>query len=227
MSQYTILLTPTSDATFSSGDGVAGLLDREVEYDAVTGLPYLRGRTLKGLLGEEADNILFSLARVEEQSPQQNRVSTWLAIRTLLFGETGSDNTVSGLLHFGPARVPDGIRRSVVEAIERHQISAQDVLASLTAVRRQTANTAEGIPVDGSLRTMRVVLRQTPFQARVVSKRALDQQEEAFLAATVLALRRAGTGRNRGRGRLQTDLYRDGHSILHVGYQTFIQEAGL
>lgn len=227
MSQYTILLTTTSDATFSSGDGVAGLLDREVEYDTVTGLPYLRGRTLKGLLGEEADNILFSLEHIGAHPSQGGQVERWLQVRTLLFGETGSDNTVSGLLHFGPARLPDSLRRSVVEAIERQQVSAQDVLASLTAVRRQTANTAEGIPVDGSLRTMRVVLRQTPFQARVVSKRTLFPQEEAFLAATVLALRRAGTGRNRGRGRLQTDLYHNDRSILHVGYQTFIQEAGL
>ena len=40
--------------------GVAGLIDREVEHDRY-GLPYLHGRTLKGLLGEEADNLLYAL----------------------------------------------------------------------------------------------------------------------------------------------------------------------
>ena len=57
MMQYALKLTLLSDGTFASGDGVSGLVDREIEHDAF-GLPFLRGRTLKGLLSEEADNLL-------------------------------------------------------------------------------------------------------------------------------------------------------------------------
>lgn len=227
MSRYSMIIIPTSDATFSSGDGVAGMLDREVAYDAITGMPYLHGRTLKGLLGEEADNILFSLSQIIAQAPGKSQAEAWAEIRTRLFGVTGSDNSVSGIMHFGAASLPGSVRAEVMKTIAAYQVSAQDILTSLTAVRRQTANTAEGIPVDGSLRTMRVILRQTPFVASLVSRRKLTLQEEAFLSATVLSLRRAGSGRNRGRGRLQTDLYKDGQSILHTGFQTFVQEAGL
>jgi len=36
-------------------------VDEEIEHDTFTGLPYLRGRTLKGLLVEECANILYVL----------------------------------------------------------------------------------------------------------------------------------------------------------------------
>ena len=58
-----IRLTLKSDATFGLGEGVAGLVDEEIEHDFETGLPFLRGRTLKGLLVEECSNILYSLER--------------------------------------------------------------------------------------------------------------------------------------------------------------------
>ena len=49
-----------SAATFGRGDGVAGLVDREVEHDS-NGFPFLRGRTLKGLLAESAEDLVFAL----------------------------------------------------------------------------------------------------------------------------------------------------------------------
>ena len=60
---YRLTFTLLSDATFGRGEGIAGLIDREVEHDRF-GLPYLRGRTLKGLVSEEADNLLFVLERL-------------------------------------------------------------------------------------------------------------------------------------------------------------------
>ena len=46
-----------SDACFSRGDGTAGEVDIEVEHDQY-GLPYLNGRALKGLLHEEAAELV-------------------------------------------------------------------------------------------------------------------------------------------------------------------------
>ena len=37
-----------------------GLVDREIEHDQY-GFPFLRGKTLKGLLAESAENIVFSM----------------------------------------------------------------------------------------------------------------------------------------------------------------------
>ena len=97
--------TLKSDATFGRGDGVVGLVDEEIEHDDATGLPFLRGRTLKGLLVEECANIAFALTQTNKQPPK------WLeqAARNL-FGNPGSKLDDDGLLHIGHAMLPETLR---------------------------------------------------------------------------------------------------------------------
>lgn len=221
MQVYRLTFTLLSDATFGRGEGIAGLIDREVEHDRY-GLPYLRGRTLKGLITEEADNILYALARAGVE------VGDWVAARRSLFGQAGSTAADRGKLRFGPAELPEAVR----DAIRQMDKAGSDdnrrlVLESLTAVRRQTAIETDGdnygVPAEGSLRAMRVILRQTPFEARLLSDGELQPDELGLLAASVLAFRRAGTGRNRGRGKLMADLTdADGKSIVEANYQRFL-----
>ena len=45
------------DAIFGRGDGVAGLVDIDVEHDEL-GLPYLHGRGVKGLLRARCSEVL-------------------------------------------------------------------------------------------------------------------------------------------------------------------------
>lgn len=215
---FTIQIELLSDTTFSRGDGVAGLIDREVEYDNV-GLPFLHGRTLKGLLGEEADNLLDAM----EAGGKQIKGSEWLTARNVLFGQGGSEADERSRLHFSHAQLPEAIRQNVQETMkwEGNRLTAQDVLASLTAVRRQTAIDPDGVQHGGSLRSMRVILRQTRFYAECRCQHVLNSFERTLLAASVLALRRGGTGRNRGRGRLKVDLLENGVSILPTEYDNF------
>lgn len=56
------------------------------------------------------------------------------------------------------------------------------------------------------MRTMRVILRGTVFRAPLDFVVEPHPNDLALLAACVKALRRAGTGRNRGRGRMQAEL---------------------
>ena len=90
-----LYLTLISDATFGRGDGVAGLVNEEVEHDAATGLPYLRGRALKGLLVEECANLLFALG---------TQAAVFTDTAKELFGEAGSALEDDGLLHVGTAQ---------------------------------------------------------------------------------------------------------------------------
>jgi len=193
--------TLRSDATFGRGDGVVGLVDQEVEYDPKTGLPFLRGRTLKGLLVEECANILYATTG----QPGHDRLEK--AAR-FLFGSGGSTIKEAGHLHVGPARLPKVLRKTVQTDIEAKRLNPAEVLASLTDIRRQTAvDDQTGAPDEGSLRAMRVIIRQTPFMARLsLDREPEDDDSLALLNACVMAFHRAGTGRNRGRGRLQATL---------------------
>ncbi|NJP11255.1 MAG: hypothetical protein HC866_18735 [Leptolyngbyaceae cyanobacterium RU_5_1] len=193
-------MTLLSDATFGRGDGVAGLIDEEVDYDEASGLPFIRGRVLKGLLTEECANVMYAL--------NESQRAVFAPAAAALFGNPGSKSKQS-ILNIGDAELPAALSDAVAASIRAKVLNPASVLDSLTALRRQTAvDEKTGAPEEGSLRTMRVVLRGTVFSAPlgVSSGDLTDAKSQALLAACVLALRRGGTGRNRGRGRLQVRL---------------------
>lgn len=188
-----------SDTTFGRGDSVAGLVDVEVEYDAETGLPFVRGRVLKGLLAEECANIMFA---VENGSPTV--AARLRSAAKFLFGQAGSTLDDEALMHVGAATLPDELSEALLRNIKCGPLTPAEVLESLTAIRRQTAiDETTGAPYEGSLRSLRVVLRKTVFASTLEFDRNPQNDDLALLAACVLSLRRGGAGRNRGRGRLQ------------------------
>lgn len=217
MTTFRLKFTLKSDATFGRGDGVSGVVDSEVQHDAY-GLPYLGGRALKGLLGEECANILFALEH-------QGQAKRWQEAAQRLFGRPGSQDKDQSLLHVGDARLPEDLRQAVRRGIERGELTREQVLRSLTAVRRQTAIDARtGAPLKETLRAMRIILRETSFEATLTFEADPTQDDLALLAACVKALRRAGTGRNRGRGELVARLYDDkGQDVTDTHFERFRQ----
>lgn len=204
MTTLWLKFTLKSDATFGRGDGVAGLVDSEVQHDSY-GLPYLGGRSLKGLLGEACADIIFALEC-------QGRATRWKQAAQRLFGRPGSQDQDQSILHVGDARLPEELRQAVKRGIERGELTSKEVLGSLTAIRRQTAiDVRTGAPMKETLRSIRVILRETPFESTFTFVIEPKPDELALLAACTKALRRAGTSRNRGRGELKARLY-DGQS---------------
>lgn len=198
-----IQLKLLSDATFGRGDGVTGLVNEEVEYDPETGLPFLRGRTLKGLLVEECVSILYALE--QQNSPVLNKMQE---VANFLFGQPGSTLTDDAHMHVAAATVPKELRDAVVADIKGNRLRPIEVLESLTAIRRQTAiGMKTGAPEKGSLRSLRVILRDSTFISYLEFDEQPNREALALLAACVMSLRRAGTARNRGRGRLQATLH--------------------
>jgi hypothetical protein len=208
-----------SDATFGRGEGVAGLVDTEVEHDEY-GFPLMRGRTLKGLLTEECDNLRYALS---QQWPATDpRLEELGQAAASLFGEPGSTANDEGGLHIGPARLAEDFRQAVIAEIESKRLTSAEVLESLTAIRRQTAIDSAGAPKKGSLRALRVVLRETEFSAELAFiGEPPGNLARGLLAASVMCLHRAGTGRNRGRGRLKAWLCEDSKSVTDRDYSHF------
>jgi RAMP superfamily len=204
---YRLKIKLLSDTTFGRGDGVAGLIDQEVEHDPF-GFPYLRGRTLKGLLSEECDNLIAML---------RNHGSSWEKMACDLFGTLGSTIGTIAAVHVGDACLPEDLRQAVAFQIDDKTLTKTEVLDSLTAIRRQTAIDAEsGTPDEGSLRSFRVVLRDLCFTAELIFEKMPSNEMLSLLAVGAMALRRVGSGRNRGRGRVQCTLHdAEGKDITH------------
>ncbi len=201
MELYRLKIKLLSDATFGRGDGVAGLVDQEVEHGPY-GFPFLRGRTLKGLLSEECDNII---APFDDNNLRQY----WQKVACALFGISGSGLDTIGALRVGDAVLPDDLREAVAYQIKDETLTKTEVLESLTAIRRQTAMNPNGTPDPGSLRSFRVVTRELEFSAKLhldpnqveIDGASISKEEMlSLLTVGALALRRLGSGRNRGRG---------------------------
>lgn len=210
MPEFFLKFTLDSDATFGRGEGVAGLVDEEVEHDEL-GCPYLRGRTLKGLLVEETSNLLYAL-----KQQGSSRYTEWTAAADNLFGKPGTMSEETGILRVGDARLPKPLRDMIRFQQNKHPkaVTRLDVLESLTDIRRQTALDETGRPDEGSLRSMRVIVRQTTFEATLYLTKPPTDTELALLGAATLAFRRAGTGRNRGRGALTAGLLDENHTDI-------------
>lgn len=209
-----------SDATFGCGEGVAGLVDEEVEYDPRTGLPFLRGRTLKGLLVEECANLLYALER-----QQSVYYSQFAQSALFLFGQPESIAQGDAAMRVGAAQLPEQLRQAVEKHIKRNELKPAEVLESLTAIRRQTAvDEKNGAPQKGSLRSLRVVLRETTFVAAIDFIKEPDEASKGLLAACVLSLRRAGLGRNRGCGRLKAWLLDEQKKDITASYFTHFRQ---
>lgn len=200
MTTYFLTLTLLSEATFGRGDGVAGSVDAEVEHDDY-GLPYLHGRGVKGLLTAQCADILGALENSHAYANLE-------AAATRLFGEWGSNLAANGALYVGPALLPNSLRQAVRQKIDQKKLGRADVLAALTTVRRQTqVDDQTGVAKDKSLRSTRVLIRDLEFEAAIITERELDSTERGLLAACVKAVRRVGTHRARGLGRVKTELY--------------------
>ncbi|NWJ97165.1 MAG: RAMP superfamily protein [Chloroflexi bacterium] len=199
----TLIVTLLSDTTFGRGDGVAGLVDEEIEHDPATGLPFIRGRTLKGLIVEECANLLYALDKTPTIGDLRP-VAEWL------FGSGGSTLNDGAHLHIGRGELPDDLRRQVLAS----GYKASEILDSLTTIRRQTAIDEEtSISASGSLRSSRVLLRDLNFRAVLEFDQEPTANHLALLSACVASVRRAGSGRNRGRGRVALKIEGDQESF--------------
>lgn len=189
MTRYYLTVQLQSDATFGRGEGVAGLVDVEIDHNEY-GFPFLNARALKGLLREECRNIQFALG---------DSAAQWASAATWLFGAIGATTSGIAQMQVSAATLPP----TLIETIRSAKIAPADVLTSLSGIRRQTAVEAKtGAPEPYSLRAMRVLLRGTPLIAQADFAGEPDPQVLGLLAACALGVRRGGVLRNRGRGRL-------------------------
>ena len=223
---YWLCFRLESEATFGAGQGRSGQLDLEVTHDQY-GLLYLAGRSLKGLLVEACANIFYALSR------QGGLSERWHSAALELYGVSGSTRSRGSLLAVGDAQMPDDLRTAVRHAVdgEAASLTPDDVLESFTSVRTQTAvDTSSGAADAGSLRSMRVILGETPFEARLSFAERPSDLALSLLAACVLGMRRPEVACNRGRGRLAAELHGDddGHpareSCTGLWFRRFCQE---
>lgn len=185
-----------SDTTFGRGEGMAGMVDVEVEHDK-DGLPFIGGKVLHGLLRDTWLSMWTSFKCLEN------------AAELVLGQEAILDPAKEAILEIKDAVLPDDVQAWVRYAVHRQTdpLRPEQILSSLTDIRRQTAQYREtGAPEETTLRASRVVVRGISFQAPLIWRRDPTPDEKKILALCALGTRHGGLGRNRGRGFLQLSL---------------------
>lgn len=192
----TLQIKLLSDTTFGRGEGMAGIVDVEVEHDAY-GMPYISGRSIRGLLRD-------CWLSMEAHFPELHDA----AARVLGHSQAMDD---ACRLRLSDATLPHEIRELVRRAVERNEypISPRAMLEAFTTIRYQTAeDRATGAPDATTLRSSRVVLRGFVFESRLSWLNGYEPTagDLQVLALCALSCRHGGLLRNRGRGHLQVTL---------------------
>lgn len=185
-----------SDATFSRGEGAAGVVDTEVERDEF-GMPFMGGKTVRGLLRD-------SWLSMSQHFPGLVDAAEHVLGRSQAVDE-------SCRLRIGDAVLPAAIGTAVRRAAEReeHPLTPGSILDGFTSIRYQTAEDREtGAPDVTTLRSSRVVLRGFVFEAGLswLDGYQPTADDVRLLALCALATRHGGLLRNRGRGHIRIAL---------------------
>ena len=201
---YWLQIEFLSDTCFSGGVGFTGEVDIDIEQDENLGLPYIRGRTLKGLIVEESDSLL-DLIKDYDTSVR------WSQSAVNLFGTPGESEEQT--LRISNAMLPAQFSDAVEQEIQNGTLTSRDILHSLTDIRHQTKINRETHAAEPhSLRATRLAIKELKLYAGIEYYRDLDMDEKALLSACALALQRGGLHRNRGLGKLRV-------CILDINYQ--------
>jgi len=203
-----------SDCVFGSGSGMNSQTDIEVQQDRY-GCPFLSGKTLKGLLAEECGNILCSLEK-------QGILDDWGDVAHKMFGFPGAGYNQENSVRFGNAELPHFLKEAIRNEVDNQRIAPAEILSALTSIRYQTAVAFDsGVAKEKSLRSKRVIIRGTPFEAQLT---VLDDEKTLqLLSACVKALRRVGLGRNRGTGEVRLTLKdAQGLDVIKKHFPAFI-----
>ncbi|AWI13451.1 hypothetical protein CQJ30_15610 [Caldibacillus thermoamylovorans] len=197
----TVEIELLSETVFGGNSKQAGTVDIDLQTDEY-GFPYYAGRTLKGVLREQADWYVSKLSQIEDSTKAKR------ALNKLFGNPDSSDRTIHrhnhSSLRFGDAKLSEHLYDFVIEnGIDRKQI-----LRALTTVRSMTSLDDEtGTSKNGSLRQVRAVLPGYRFYAPVFTLGSINEEEKELLEVAVKLVRHVGIMRHRGKGHVRCTVH--------------------
>ncbi|MGG5461208.1 RAMP superfamily CRISPR-associated protein [Clostridium sp. B9] len=211
MELFQIKIELLSESIFGCGEN-SKFIDNEILKDEL-GLPYLKGKTFKGNLREEMKCLSAFLDSVG--SEEYTKI-----FENLMGVEFGNDFET---LKFSDCTISPNLRAIIKEAISNKELNSEEVLESLTEVRSFT-RLKNGVAIDGSLRSSRVIKRGLILYCNLESIKELNKKELGILASSLRGLQSIGMMRSRGKGEVKCSLYKDGKDITEKSILAFRKE---
>ncbi|TZE82169.1 hypothetical protein FWJ32_06675 [Calorimonas adulescens] len=217
MTAYEIKIEVLSDAAFGSGDGIAGFVDMDLEYDG-NGFPMLKGKTLKGIMTERCDFILDCLRQYKNPFLEEYIVS-----RQRLFGSHGS--IYGCIMHICNAVIPGKVEKWLMAAISQNRVTADEVENAITNTVVQTAVDQKTKEVKKNrLRTTRVLLHGNFLSSSLVFVEEPTVFDMELLTVSLVSIKGIGLAKTRGRGRVSVSLWDGSNEITDEYLNSFIEK---
>jgi CRISPR/Cas system CSM-associated protein Csm3 (group 7 of RAMP superfamily) len=148
------------------------------------GLPYIPGKTLKGLFREAIEDLLdFQNAKGSDKEELFNQAFGYFE---------NKDDSVKGTLFFSNAQLSQGERTAIVKEHLQYYLFRR--LSS-------TANNDSGIATTGSLRSIQVTVPCTLEASIQTEDETISKDLKELLTQAANYIKRMGQNRNRGLGR--------------------------
>lgn len=212
--QYIVKVELLSDGLFGSGNSVAGLVDMDILYNR-DGFPYMKGKTFKGKLREEVNQILYCINKGKSDLEQLYE----------MFGcEDGNQRET---LKFSDLEISPQIQEVIHNVIvdSNNDIRKEDIVEAYTEIRNFTSiDEVTGTAKKGSLRKARVIKKGVIFYSTITSEKELSEKQENILAASVRSLKHLGTMETRGKGYVKCSLIKEGTDITERGIRNLLLE---
>ncbi len=140
------------------------------------GLPYVPGRTIKGLLRDAATELGYDVSSINK-----------------VFGKAGEQKNQTGCAFFSNVVLPEQEAKEIVKG---------QLASHLYQTFSFTAIDENGIARDNSLRKIETVV-PCSLEGTISG---IDSNDEAMLKEAMKFIKRMGTGRNRGYGRCKISI---------------------
>jgi len=183
-----------SDTLPGSGEGLAGIIDTDINYDE-WGIPYIPGKRIKGILRESALEL--------EDAGRQSKMKILDNSIESIFGKPGEEKGTS--LKISDGRIGnDELLKKLMQYTGNQQVlsavfNRETVLDHFTYLRSQTAVDNDGVARKNSLRTSRVLKKGLCFRFDIQLPDRFKDDFEKICNIT----RRFGIARTRGLGEIK------------------------
>lgn len=191
MEMYRIKIELLTETLFGNGEAIPGYVDIQTDE---SGFPFLKAKTLKGLIRENVELIC-------------NNLNLDNKLVTHLFGDTEN----AGILRFADATLSNEVKSvlnsffSKVSEKQDMKIEKEDIKRAITTQYTFT-RIENGIAADHYLRTVRMLNKGMIFYAEVTSQIELSDIEKNLFGCGTGLLKHVGTLKSKGKGYVNTEL---------------------
>jgi len=206
MQKIKIKITTKSPVLVGSGKSFGSIIDSDIVFDEV-GLPFIPSKRIKGLLRDSAIEVLdmFNACTLINKIDLTKKNEDYNLVEKV-FGKPG--NVEMPCVNIDNFYIEEyNIIKKELSTILKSKynkiFNSNDILAGFTEIRRHTAiDPNSSIAKEHSLRTVRVIRKEIRFES-LISVNCFDSEAIPLIILACKNLRKMGTKRNRGFGKIE------------------------